>query len=115
MQLSTFCGLAVVSSAMPEAPAAGAMPPRRGGRIKRALILLVIMILLLGALAGAAYWQMEQLSRRQLISELLEVARDMESREEFTAARELYMRAGKVNTKCPDKALALKRGQSYNL
>ena len=106
MKLSTLCKLAVVSSTMPAESAAGA-PPRKGRRIKRALILLVIVLLLLCALAGAAYWQIVQLSRRQLISELLDVARNMDGRKEFTAARELYMRAAKVNTKSPDKAIAM--------
>ena len=107
MQLSLFCGLAVVPGTMPEESAVGLQPPRKGGRIKRALILLVIVILLLCAFAGAAYWQVVQLSRRQLITELLDVARDMESRKEYTAARELYMRAAKVNAKSPDKAVAM--------
>ena len=64
MQLSLFCGLAVVPGTMPEESAVGLQPPRKGGRIKRALILLVIVILLLCAFAGAAYWQVVQLSRR---------------------------------------------------
>lgn len=107
MQLSLFCGLAVVPGTMPEESTVGLQPPRKGGRIKRALILLVIVILLLCAIAGAAYWQIVQLSRRQLIAELLDVARDMESRKEYMAARELYMRTVKVNTKSPDKAVAM--------
>ena len=107
MQLSLFCGLGVVPGTMPEEPTAGVQPPRKGGRIKRALILLVIVILLLCAFAGAAYWQVVQLSRRQLMTELLDVARDMEGRKEYTAARELYMRAAKVNAKSPDKAVAM--------
>ena len=106
MQLSTICGLAVVPSTMQEDSTASASP-RKGGRVKRALIMLVVVFLLLCALAGAAYWQSVQLSRRQLISELLDVARNMEGRMEFTAARELYMRAAKVNTKSPDKAIAV--------
>ncbi|MGI6598317.1 MAG: hypothetical protein ACOX3F_01215 [Kiritimatiellia bacterium] len=107
MMTSTFCGLAIVSGAIPEGPSADMQPPRKGSRLKRTLRLLIILFLLLCAIISAVYWQIIHLSRRQLITQLIDVARDMEVQKEYAASRELYLRATKVNTKSLDKTTAM--------
>ena len=104
--MSMLSGLAVIPEATTVEPSSSVPKSSIGKRIKRFLIATGIMLFILGALGGAAYWRLYQITRERLISELMMTAANMESQTEFMAARDLYLRAAKVNVRSPQNAIA---------